>query len=96
MRVEIVDHAHARLVRAVAERLDVRKTAPGLLPVTHQAPGRGVERSRHVRVRELQPSDLAERAALARDAAHASIPRASAVARWTTRTPDAGVLGAAA
>ena len=62
MRVEIVDHTHARVVRTVAERLYVRKTAPGLLPVTQQARGRRVERSRHMRVCELQPGDLAERA----------------------------------
>ena len=88
VRIEVVDHSHSRLVRTVAEVLGPAERVPGMQPFVHEPARREIERCADALIGELQPRDLPEGAALGpRDAAHASIPLASAVARWTTRTP---------
>ena len=78
---------HLDLVRAVPQRLDVREPLPRRLAIRAQPVGRGVERRLRVRVAELSARDLAEARRGLRELGHRT-PRASAVARCTTRTGD--------
>ena len=58
--VEVVDHAHARVVGALPERLDVRQRLPRCRAVAVEPRGRDVERPLGVLVPELQARNLAE------------------------------------
>ena len=85
--VEVVDHGHLDPVRALPHRLDVREPLPRCDAIRPQPVGRGVERRLGVRVAELPARDLAEARRRLRELGHRT-PRASALARCTTRTGD--------
>src|SRR6185503_18000418 len=95
VEVDVTHRLHANLVRALAQLLDGRKLAPRLETVPAQPCSREVDGALDAGVRQLRASDLAEaplrlhelrrRASCAHAGAPpAGMPRASAVARWTT------------
>ncbi len=79
--VDVANRLHPDVVRLPAELLDVVELPPGLQPVRAETSDRELDRLLHPIVCELAARDLAEAIARLRQTAHASIPRASAVAR---------------
>ena len=74
VRVEVVDHAESRLVRALPERLHVGERLPGSGAVAVEPSRRPVESFLRVRVRELQARDLPETLRRLPELAHRGLP----------------------
>ena len=93
--VEVVDRLHPHLVRALAEPLDVGELLPRAQPVRRAAArSRASSAPPSVGSASFRRAISRNRSGRLRELAHASTPRASAVARCTTRT-GALMLGAA-
>ncbi len=87
VRVEVVDHAHPRIVGTLPERLDLGDVLPRFRPVAVKTRRRRVERALRVSVGELEPCNLTEPPRRLRELGHRANLRATTARPGPVRAP---------